>query len=431
MLVRFRFRCSRNAIQSGPAWIITAVVWCGCEPRSPSDAARAAITNGVDDSGDPGVVALVSGQQIYCSGTLIAPRLVLSANHCVTRSNLPRVFFGSSLADGGEFRQVLAVRGHPGFDSETGANDIAVLLLAEPAPAEAAPVPLLEQAMEGLVGAEIRLVGFGRSSRADTVGRKRQGTTRVRELTAWDFTFGAEPSQTCVGDSGGPAFLKLGATEYLAGVTSAGDNACIEFGRDMRVDAYATQFLAPLLRQLGEGGAGAGDRCFYPRQCAAGECITAADDARISYCSVACRSHGDCPAAMDCSAGPAGAGRRCRYPAPTPGALGSSCPASSSCEDALCMGASPDRAGMCTRSCQAPTAVCPAGYRCVSKPGAAQTYCWPELGCSYAGGRDQSLPLGELALVLVALAIVRHHQRFPRSSVAPTRPLNTNQGGDE
>lgn len=383
---------------------------CACELKSPADAARAAITNGTEDAGDPAVVALVAGQQIYCSGTLIAPRLVLSANHCVTRSSLPRVFFGSSLDAGGEFRRVLAVRGHLGFDPQTGANDIAVLLLAEPAPADAAPVPLLEQPMDGLAGTEIRLVGFGRSSREETVGRKRQGITRVRDLTAWDFTFGAEPSQTCVGDSGGPAFLKLGATEYLAGVTSAGDNSCAEFGRDMRVDAYATQFIAPLQRQLGEGGAGAGERCFYPGQCAAGECIAAGDDARISYCSIACLRHGDCPAAMECSAGRGAADRRCRYPVPTPGAFGSSCPASSSCEDSMCVGANRDRAGMCSRSCRAASGACPVGYGCVSKPGGAQAYCWPQLGCSHAAGHAQPRPLGELALIGAVLLIVRRHQ---------------------
>jgi hypothetical protein len=58
-----------------------------------------------------------------------------------------------------------------------------------------------------------------------------------------DLRCTAEPSLPCLGDSGGPVLARSG----VIGVVSSGDPGCSDHARAMRVDAYASTFIAPEL----------------------------------------------------------------------------------------------------------------------------------------------------------------------------------------
>jgi len=81
-----------------------------------------------------------------------------------------------------------------------------------------------------------------------TPPQKHQGTTTIKSFTDSDFSFLADPSQTCIGDSGGAAFIAFAGAEYLVGITSSGDIDCVAGGQDMRVDANL-EFLASVMAQ--------------------------------------------------------------------------------------------------------------------------------------------------------------------------------------
>ncbi len=386
----------------------------GCAPPDREvDRAGAPITNGTLDEGDDGVVGLVANESITCSGTLVAPRVVLTAAHCLVSVTVTSVVIGSDLASGLTIPAVGA-RAHPAFAAATLANDVGLVLLAEPAPA--APWPLLDTPFDqSFVGRDVRLVGFGKTSSADaTAARKRQGIGTIDSFTTAAFDITARPSLTCAGDSGGPAFLTVDGTEYLAGITSAGDVDCVVFSRVTRVDAHLA-WVAAFVAETGVGPAGQGDRCYYPEQCAGGACFFPSDAPTIGYCSDACDRDGDCPDDMGCAEDPVGS-RHCRYPEPSPGALGSPCATYDDCDSLLCAHAAAGEQGSCSVTCLPDVAGCPAGLQCLQDTEQPALHaCFPvppsAAGCSVTRRPPGPTPW-MLALLLVLLR-VRRRRAWP------------------
>jgi secreted trypsin-like serine protease len=200
-----------------------------------------AIINGEDDDADPGVVALLSGGKVFCTGFLVTSTVVVTAAHCVAPGPPDQVYFGVKPGSKkGTYIAVSDSKVHPDFDEDTLANDIAVLGLASKAPV--APIPILTTAFDSsFKGMGIRLVGFGVATAGDdTTLRKRSGTTTIASFTDEDFRFKPSPSQTCNGDSGGPALATIGDKEAVIGIASSGDSDCTTYGRHLRIDTNLT-----------------------------------------------------------------------------------------------------------------------------------------------------------------------------------------------
>lgn len=339
------------------ACILAAAGACVAEP-APGQVARA-VVDGTLDSGDPAVVAIGSRRvgceerlAVRCTGTLVAPRLVLTAAHCVIDPRLSsdlEVLVGAGVdAPGAAFHRVVQAIAHPDYQADGDDADVAVLVLDTPA--AVAPVALPADPVDAaLVSQLVRVVGFGDTGpTGEPPGHKRTGTAVVTELAERWFRIEASPSMSCHGDSGGPVLGQLpgqaGGAEVLLGVVSRGDPGCADYGINVRVDAFAHDFIEPWIAMadaLDQAAAPAAD----PGAIAEGE-----------LCTAPCAGDADCPDGLVCRPGLAG-DSRCVIPGLLAGALGSDCDRDDMCSD-RCVRLRPDTdAGACR--CHVPCADTP------------------------------------------------------------------------
>ena len=205
-----------------------------------------------------------------CTGTLIAPNVVLTAGHCERLHT--RVFVGQDPTKKGRIFKVRTHIRHPKFDAALR-NDVMILILEKKVtgvtPRKMAPKALIDKASIA------KVIGFG-STRLDGTGRLGskletdvpivssacRGTVRGRKDSA---VYGCHLSHeivagkplllhdTCKGDSGGPLFLENAAGEWLlAGTTSRGTDLdqtmCGDGGLYVRVDVYK-KWIASVLKK--------------------------------------------------------------------------------------------------------------------------------------------------------------------------------------
>lgn len=227
-----------------------------------------------------------------CTGTLVAPRAVLTAAHCL-EGQPPNAL---EVEVGGVVIPVSGGAAHPMFDDTLRVNDIALLVLEAPAPLTVPPIAIASSVPD-LVGQDVTLVGFGATSGTSSdIGTRRAGAARVGMQSAEELRVTPDPAMSCRGDSGGPV---LHAGEVV-GVTSYGDPACTQYGVAMRVD-HQSAFLQPL---LAEAAAPPARRAFDPGE---------------DLCATTCGTDADCPAETACFAG------QCSYHGLPAARLGDEC----------------------------------------------------------------------------------------------------------
>ena len=199
---------------------------CAAEPAEPTASVAQAIVGGAETRTEPAVVGLIAGDRLFCSGTLIAPRAVLTAAHCIEATTPDTVVAGDALIP------VRDARPHPGFTRERLNDDLALVFLDDDAPVTPARVAAAPR-----LGDHVRVVGYGNAAVGvrDEVPTKRAGTQRVDDVTARTFRGRPAPASPCNYDSGGAV---LDAQGDLVGVISAGDLLCTDYALATRADAY-------------------------------------------------------------------------------------------------------------------------------------------------------------------------------------------------
>jgi hypothetical protein len=243
-----------------------------------------AIVRGELEDGKNQVMALLvsrdDGGQALCSGTLFAPRAILTAGHCLDHAAAVLAYFGNDFdADfpqlfdptvppenwrfGVEWRQ------HPRFDLATLDSDVAVVHVDRDLPFQ--PLPLsFQHVSDQRRGERVAIVGYGAEESDETNAGgpgafiKRSGETvfqgtpprrplppnphpgltnqRIRhQLMQLDGS--APHSNACFGDSGGPALMRAQGRKHgpkeVVGVFSWTGDFCEDFSYYVRLDQVA------------------------------------------------------------------------------------------------------------------------------------------------------------------------------------------------
>jgi len=371
-----------------------AVVACGEAPTPDQyGTSEHAIRGGYVHDGDRGVVGVVRmsnwGISGMCSGTLITPNLVLTAQHCVARVQnqvqggvscsqthfgdafrADRMWITTSTSLPNEiqgYHQAQQIIIPPGGSQFCG-QDIALLVLLNPVPAaEAQPlVPRVDEPVLGIWSATVQneeysAMGYGSTDDAGNgsgIRRRRDdlvATCADEQCPGWAQVTNTEwigDTGVCTGDSGGPAVDLAGR---VIGVASRGGQGCTfpvyasiapwaDWLRDSALHAAELGGIEAPLWALGfptdpRFYAPIGQVCDFNTDCESGFCVSGA-------CTRPCDELAGCPTGWGCNGG------RCAlHP------VGGFCESDGQCPGGSCVD------GLCSRGCDEATG-CPDGWTC-------------------------------------------------------------------
>jgi hypothetical protein len=168
----------------------------------------------------------------FCSGVVLAPRVVLTAAHCLREPGNMLVHYRDAGGAPVVYEVVAAIR-HPDYHPDAIARrlrsiDVGVLETKSALPAPFRPAEIASGAAPA-PGAEVIAAGFGVSEegRPKTGGQLRSALLRVREprskILLWAEPLEKAASGACSGDSGAPIFDATGQDVVAIVAWTAGE----------------------------------------------------------------------------------------------------------------------------------------------------------------------------------------------------------------
>jgi len=269
------------AAQAAPQQVLQA--WD--DERVETYDAQASIINGDPASITelPSLAFISAKNKFSCTGTVIAPRVVLTAGHCVEDLSLggftaPReytVVTGRSTPrqeGSGNVLRVSETHVFPGFDPGTTHGDAALLVLASPTPAPPIPLATAADAALYLGGAPVRLAGWGLTNPnatsppetlqatsnvvLDPAGCKARTKSYYPPYSTSEQMCTIDPPDRknggCFGDSGGPVIAqRADGSPVELGIVSTGGPQCSTklpniFTRADLISTWATEWVAAI-----------------------------------------------------------------------------------------------------------------------------------------------------------------------------------------
>ncbi|MES2770056.1 MAG: trypsin-like serine protease [Bdellovibrionota bacterium] len=198
------------------------------------------------------------GMYLFCSGTLLHKKLVLTSASCFERKDIENLYigFGTQITD--KFKSpkvklisIKKVHVHPDFPDQYY-PDMAVVEMAEGAPEKFIPAELVRDLSLLKIGSDISLAGYG-VNRLDDYKSKAKNLAKIQvkvdQIYADYNMFSYNSQGACRYDDGGPAYLNQDNKLKLMGVihVSSDYSVCRKFGA-----LGSIPHLAPWIDQVAE-----------------------------------------------------------------------------------------------------------------------------------------------------------------------------------
>jgi MYXO-CTERM domain-containing protein len=282
--------------------VISCLFAAGCTPEAPRPAEQVrsvplGIINGSLDTTHTAVVAIFSNQSV-CSGTIVAvvgdEGYVLTAAHCVEDAPV-QVVFTDDYNNAPFDNNVVSYAAHPDY----AFPDYDFAMVKFSGASGATPIiPAMSDVEDNLTGTEtVEFVGYGVTEDNFNNSLRMHVSGPLSAVDALHLEYEQSAGGPCSGDSGGPSLSLVNGQERVSGVTSYGDQQCVQYGVSGRVSAVNETFIQTFIANGGpQGGqtcsqcetaatsqngacAGSVDACFANNACASlVQCINGCND---------------------------------------------------------------------------------------------------------------------------------------------------------